>query len=183
MDEKSVKNKACFLDRDGVINEEVGYIRSPEQLKVFSFAGPAIKLLNEKGIKAIVVTNQSGIGRGYFDRKTLDEIHRKLRSDLAKEGAFLDGIYYCPHHPDQNCPCRKPKAGLFLKASKDFDLDLLQCYTIGDKLTDLEAGREAGTKTILVLTGYGKEVLSGEEDPIFDYKANDLLEAQVKILS
>ncbi|MBU0568972.1 D-glycero-beta-D-manno-heptose 1,7-bisphosphate 7-phosphatase [bacterium] len=177
-----MKNKACFLDRDGVINEEAGYIRSPEQLKLFSFAGPAIKLLNEKGIKAIVVTNQSGIGRGYFDRKALDEIHRKLRSELAKEGAFLDGIYYCPHHPDNDCHCRKPKPGLFLKAAGDFDLDLGRCCTIGDKLTDLEAGREAGTKTILVLTGYGKEVLNSKEDPIFDCKAKNLLEA-VKILT
>ena len=149
---------------------------------MFSFAGPAIKLLNEKGIKAIVVTNQSGIGRGYFDRKTLDEIHRKLRGELAKEEAFLDRIYYCPHHLDDDCHCRKPKTGLFLKAAGDFDLDLGQCCTIGDKLTDLEAGREAGTKTILVLTGYGKEVLNNKEDPIFDYKAKNLLEA-VKILT
>lgn len=177
-----MKNKACFLDRDGVINEEAGYIRSPEQLKAFPFAGEAIKLLNEKGIKAIVVTNQSGIGRGYFDQKILDEIHRKLRRELAKEGAFLDAIYYCPHHPGDGCHCRKPKTGLFLKAAMDFNLDLGQCYTIGDKLTDLEAGREAGTKTILVLTGYGKEVLSNEEDPIFDYKADNLLEA-VKIFT
>lgn len=177
-----MKNRACFLDRDGVINEEIGYIGNPEQLKVFPFAPLAIRLLNEKGIKAIVITNQSGIGRGYFDREILDKIHQKLRKEMAKQGAFLDAIYYCPHHPDQNCDCRKPKIGLFLEAAGDFDLDLLQSYAIGDKKTDLEAGREAGTKTILVLTGYGKEVLSSKEDAIFDYKAKNILEA-VRIIT
>lgn len=180
---KMMKNKACFLDRDGVINEEAGYVSSPKQLKIFPFAPLAIKLLNEKGIKVIVITNQSGIERGYFDRETLLEIHQKLRRELAKEGAFLDAIYYCPHHPDQNCLCRKPKTGLFSEAAKDFDVHPGQSWTIGDKDTDLEAGRKAGTKTILVLTGYGKEVLNSKEDSIFDYQAKDLLEAVRTVVS
>lgn len=151
------KNIAVFLDRDGTINEDTGYIDSPERLVFIDGAASAIKKLNSKGFKVIVITNQSGIGRGYFSKEAADAVNKKLEDVLEKQSAHLDGIYYCPHHPDDNCECRKPKIGLLEKARKDLDIDFKKSYVVGDKISDVELAHNIGGKGILVLTGSGKE--------------------------
>lgn len=157
--------KAVFLDRDGVINElvyypEQGIIDSPftpEQFRLIPGVGRAIKEFQEMGSKVILVSNQPGIAKGHFTRESFDELRRKMNEELAKEGAFLDGEYYCFHHPEArverykvNCDCRKPKPGLLLRAAKSMNIDLSQSWMIGDGLTDIQAGKDAGVKTILV---------------------------------
>lgn len=147
--------KAVFLDRDGTINQYVGFLTKVEQFELIPQVTDAIKLINKSGYLTIVVTNQPVIARGDCDWENLRMIHDKMETDLGKSGAFVDGIYVCPHHPDKgfegerpeykiNCDCRKPKAGLFLKAASDYHLDLSQSVMIGDSDADVEAGRNAG---------------------------------------
>ena len=158
-------NRAVFLDRDGVINElvyceEQGTIDSPftvKQLKLFAWAGEAIKKLSEAGYKVVIVSNQPGIAKGHVSKKALEKIREKVREELAREGAFVDGEYYCLHHPDAtveslraNCECRKPRPGLLFQAARDLDIDLSQSWMIGDGLTDVKAGKNAGCGTILL---------------------------------
>lgn len=158
-------NRAVFLDRDGVINElvyhrEHGLIDSPstvEQFKVFPWAGEAVKKLTEAGYKVVVVSNQPGIAKEHLPRETFEKIRQKMREELAQKGAFVDGEYYCFHHPEAtvdslraNCECRKPGPGLILKAAKELDIDLPRCWMVGDGLTDVKAGKSAGCKTILL---------------------------------
>ena len=161
------KGIAVFLDRDGTICEEVGYLDSPAKIRLIPGAGAAIRLLNQRGLKAVMVTNQSGVARGFFSERRLGEIHRELCRMLHAEGGSLDGIYYCPHHPTEgrgrylrSCDCRKPAPGLLLRAAADLGLDLGRSYCVGDRLADLECGQPAGTKGVLVLTGYGKKEVS-----------------------
>lgn len=150
---------AVFLDRDGTVNVEKNYIDDPKDLKLYEGVSDAIKCLNKKGIRVIVVTNQSGVARGYFTEERVLEINEYLKELLANDGASLDGIYYCPHHPefDQTCDCRKPKPGLLIRAADDFQIDLQSSYIIGDKLSDLELAGSTRVKGVLVLTGYGLE--------------------------
>jgi D-glycero-D-manno-heptose 1,7-bisphosphate phosphatase len=169
------RQAAVFLDRDGTINEEVGYLDRIEKLRLIPGAAEAIRLINESGMKAIVVTNQSGVARGILAESFVAEIHARLRKMLRAEGAFLDGVYYCPHHPSEGlgdylrtCDCRKPAPGLLLRAAEELQLDLTRSYMVGDTLKDIEAGTRAGVKGILVRTGYGKEAthqLGPVEDP------------------
>ncbi len=180
-------NKAVFLDRDGTVNEEVGYLRNLEDLRLIAGAGPAIKRLNDAGLLVVLVTNQSGIARGYFSESLLHEIHGRLEQMLRDEGARLDAIYYCPHHPSagnshytRECDCRKPGTGLIDRASLDLDIDVRQSYVIGDKWSDVELGQRAGAHSILVRTGYGAEAEgnvrpSRLKDP--DFIAHTLKEA------
>ena len=157
--------KAVFLDRDGTINEIIyypdqGIIDSPftaEQFKLLPGVGEAIKILNQSEFKVILVSNQPGIAKGHFSVDTFEEIREKMRTELAKHGAFLDAEYYCLHHPEarikeyrKNCECRKPKPGLLLKAAKDSNINLAKSWIVGDGLTDIEAGKRAGCKTILI---------------------------------
>jgi D-glycero-D-manno-heptose 1,7-bisphosphate phosphatase len=155
---------AVFLDRDGTIVREVEYLRSPRELRLLPHAGEAIRRLNEAGFAVVVVTNQSGIARGLLTEDDLAEIHAVLRRRLARRGARLDAIYSCPHHPAgarreyrRRCRCRKPAPGMLLRAAEDLDLDLAECCAIGDGERDVEAGRRAGCRTVLVRTGYGAE--------------------------
>jgi len=155
---------AVFLDRDGTIVREVEYLRSPQELRLLPRAGEAIRRLNEAGFAVIVVTNQSGIARGLLTEDDLEEIHTVLRRRLARRGARLEAIYWCPHHPEaplleyrRRCRCRKPSPGMLLRAGRELDLDLAQCYAIGDGERDVEAGQRAGCRTVLVRTGYGAE--------------------------
>lgn len=151
--------KAVFLDRDGTICEEVNYLSRPEDLRLFPFTAEAVKLLNDNNFLVILITNQSGIVRGFFDEQTLHKIHAKLKKELVEANAKLDSIYFCPHSSDDNCACRKPKTGMIGQAAKDFFLDFENSWIIGDKAIDVETGFNAKLKTALVLTGYGKTEL------------------------
>jgi D-glycero-D-manno-heptose 1,7-bisphosphate phosphatase len=175
---------AVFLDRDGTINEEVNYLDDVENLRLIQGAGQAVHLLNQAALPAILVTNQSAIGRGYLTTARLNELHRELARRLAGYDAHLDAIYYCPHRPDEGCACRKPQPGLLEWAAEEHGLDLSRCFLIGDKASDLEAGRRAGCRTVLVLTGYGAEqraAIEARTPP--DSVARDLLEAVRWILA
>jgi D-glycero-D-manno-heptose 1,7-bisphosphate phosphatase len=185
-------NRAIFLDRDGTLNEEDGYITSPERLRLYSFAVEAVRLINQSGWKAIVLTNQSGVARGYFTEATLIEIHERMEESLRLQGARIDAIYYCAHHPDYgsppyrlDCDCRKPRPGLVVKAARDFNLDLSRCYVIGDRYRDIEAGHAAGARGVMVMTGLGREEYETDQ-PSWprqpDHVAEDLLEAVKWIL-
>ena len=143
---------AVFLDRDGTICRDVHYMRRPEQFELLPGVAEGIKLLNELGVKVIVATNQSGVARGYFTEADLKKIHGRMIDELSKRGAKIDVIYYCPHHPNDNCSCRKPKIGMLEQAARDFDLDLSKCFIIGDKKLDIETGRNAGCTSILIPT-------------------------------
>jgi D-glycero-D-manno-heptose 1,7-bisphosphate phosphatase len=158
-----MKRRAVFIDRDGTISEEVGYVNHPTRYRVFPFAAEALRALNEAGWLAVLVTNQAGVARGYFAEEMITKVHALLEQELAHEGARLDAIYYCPHHPSVgeppyrlDCDCRKPKPGLITRAAAEFDIDLTHSWMIGDRYGDTELARNAGTRAALVLTGYGR---------------------------
>jgi len=158
-----IPHKAVFLDRDGTINEEMGYVNHLDRFVLLPRAGQAIRLLNEHGFKAVVVSNQSGVARGYFPESLVDRVHQKMQDLLEMENAYLDGVYYCPHHPTagdppyrKKCRCRKPSTGLAEEAIRELNLDCGRSYVIGDRGVDIEFARKIGARGILVLTGYGK---------------------------
>jgi D-glycero-D-manno-heptose 1,7-bisphosphate phosphatase len=155
-------DRAIFIDRDGTMNEEVGYVNHLSRYQIFPFAAEAVRLINRAGWRAMLVTNQSGVARGYFTEELLLEVHARLEADLEQAGARLDAIYYCPHHPTageppyrQECDCRKPQPGLLRRAAQDFNLDLTRCYVVGDRYRDVEMAHRAGCRAVMVLTGYG----------------------------
>jgi D-glycero-D-manno-heptose 1,7-bisphosphate phosphatase len=157
-----MQNVGVFIDRDGTISEEVGYINHLSRFQVYPWSAEAIRNLNLKGLKAIVVTNQAGVARGYFEESLIHEVHQKLHDEMKKSGAYLDAIYYCPHHPSAgkspyrlDCDCRKPKPGMLLRAADEFEIDMKHSFMIGDRYSDIELAHNAGTKSILVLSGYG----------------------------
>ena len=145
--------RAVFIDRDDTIVQDVPYCSRPEDLRLFPGVGESIRKINEAGYLAVLVTNQSGIGRGYFDEATLNRIHDKLRTDLAADGARLDAIYYCPHRPDEGCECRKPATGLLERAVRELGIDLRSSYVIGDSENDVAMGKKAGCNCIQVTEG------------------------------
>jgi len=154
---------AVFLDRDGTINEQMGYINHISRFVLLPGVGEAIRKLNEHDMPVVVVTNQSGLARGYFPPSLLDEVHEKMERELAATGAHIDGLYVCPHHPEAKeeqyrkaCTCRKPKIGLLEQAAADLNLDLAASFMVGDRWSDLMCGVRAGATPILVLTGYGR---------------------------
>lgn len=146
-----------LLDRDGTLNVEKHYLSDPDQLELYPGVAAALRKLRGLGCGLAVVTNQSGIGRGYFDREAVDRVHDRLRSLLAQEGVTLDAIYLCPHAPDEVCDCRKPLPGMAEQARAEFGFDPTQSFVIGDKAADIELGRAIGAAAILVRTGWGKE--------------------------
>lgn len=157
------KRPAVFLDRDGTINEQMGYINHISRFVLLPGVAEAIALLNRHRVPVVVVSNQSGLARGYFPPQLLDEVHALMKEQLRRQGAVLDGIYVCPHHPEakeekyrQNCECRKPKPGLMLEAARELGLDLARSYLVGDRWSDLKAAAACGAKGVLVLTGYGR---------------------------
>ena len=178
---------AVFIDRDGTLTEEVGYVNHPKRLRLLARSGEAIRRLNEAGVPAVVVTNQAGIARGYFTEDVLHATSAELHALLAREGARLDGLYICAHHPTageppfrMDCECRKPKPGLLLKAAADLDLDLRRSVMIGDKGSDLEVAPAVGGRSVLVLTGYGRGEWEYRREllPVTpDHVATDLLDA------
>lgn len=184
------KNIAVFLDRDGTINEEVGYLDKIEKLKIFPNAYEAIRLINNSGMKAIVVSNQAGVARGFFTEEFVVSVNELLQANLNKRGARIDKFYYCPHHPTegkgiylQNCDCRKPAPGMLLQAAAELNIDLAASYLIGDRFLDMETAYKAGTKGILVKTGYGESLLQDDgpdtatSDNKPDFIAVDILDA------
>jgi len=181
------------MDRDGTISEEVGYINHASRFRVFDYSPPAVKLLNENGWLAIVVTNQAGVARGYFPETMIGAVHDVLNTELAGAGAHLDAIYYCAHHPSAgeppyrlDCDCRKPKPGLITKAAKEFDIDLATSWMIGDRYSDVELARNAGVKSALVLSGYGRgewEHSSADWQHHPDLIAENLFEAVEQIIA
>jgi len=147
-------SKTIFLDRDGVINKEKkDYVKNIDEFEMFEYIPRSIKLLKENNYLVIIITNQSAINRGLLTIEKLDEIHNYLKSKLKLNDTSIDGIYYCPHRPEQNCECRKPKPGLFLKAIRDFDIDLENSVMIGDSEKDIEAANMIGCKGILLEKG------------------------------
>ncbi|MEN6622382.1 MAG: HAD-IIIA family hydrolase [Smithella sp.] len=189
------KSIAVFIDRDGTINEEVGYLDSADKLKIIPAAYKAIKLINENGMKAVAISNQSGIGRGILTEEFVILMNKTIQLALKEKGALIEKFYYCPHHPKeakgiylQVCNCRKPSPGMLLQASEELNIDLVHSYFIGDRLNDIETGKKVGAKGILVRTGYGTDTLQNkgpdrekpENKP--DFIAADILEAVQWIL-
>ncbi len=170
------------MDRDGVIIEDTGYIGRVDRCRFLPGVTQAVKLLNAAGFKVIVVTNQSGVARGYFSEEAVREVNQFVTEKLAREGALIDRIYYCPHHKDgiienyrKDCYCRKPNPGMIEQAVLDLGLDISKSFLIGDKASDIEAGRRAGCRTILLTVGGSAANLNGDITP--DYIASDISDA------
>lgn len=164
-------NVAVFLDRDGTINIDKGYVHRIEDWEWVPGAIESLIALKSAGFLVIVVTNQAGIARGYYDKTAMEDLHAKINHQLQQHGAQIDGFYHCPHHPEfgevRDCECRKPLPGMILKASQDYRLNLSGSWLIGDKVSDIQSGLAAGVKSILVKTGYGnaESALLKEEVP------------------
>jgi D-glycero-D-manno-heptose 1,7-bisphosphate phosphatase len=184
--------RAVFIDRDGTLSEEVGYINHPGRFRLFPYSAQAIKHLNENGWLAIVTTNQAGVARGYFSEEMIQTVHKAMEEELTAAGARLDAIYYCAHHPSvgeppyrHECDCRKPKPGLITRAAGDFKIDLENSWMVGDRYSDVELARNAGVKSAFVLSGYGRgewehQRQSWTEQP--DMVAEDLLQVVLNIV-
>lgn len=158
-----MNRRAVFIDRDGTISEEVGYVNHPSRYRVFPYSAQAIKLLNDAGWLAILVTNQAGVARGYFAEEMIGTVHNILTQELERGGARLDAIYFCPHHPTIgdppyrfDCDCRKPKPGLIRRAVAEFRIDSARSWMVGDRYSDTELARNAGVRAACVLSGYGR---------------------------
>ena len=168
------KKPAIFLDRDGVLTEEMSYVTSVESLIIFPYAAECVRQIHQKGYYAIVITNQSGIARGLFTESILQSMNKYLM-----EATGVDAIYYCPHHPDgrvsryrKTCTCRKPETGLLERACMDFGIDMSNSYMVGDRASDIFTGQNAGIKTVLLESGYGTARLEEHVNP--DYTLTDL---------
>ncbi len=191
--ESQMKQRAVFIDRDGTLSEEVGYINHPSRFSLFPYSASAIRHLNENGWLAIVITNQAGVARGYFSEDMIQTVHERMAKELESDNAKLDAIYYCAHHPSVgeppyrlDCDCRKPKPGLISRATEDFDIDLEASWMVGDRYSDIELARNAGLKSLFVLSGYGRGEWEHQratwiEKP--DLIAENLLEAVRLIVS
>jgi mannose-1-phosphate guanylyltransferase / phosphomannomutase len=176
------RSRAVFLDRDGTIIREVDLLRSVRQLRLLPGAADAIRSLNRRGFRVIVVTNQPVIARGWLTEEGVEEIHRVLARRLRRLGAALDAVYFCPHHPQANllryrvrCRCRKPGAGLIRRAAREFGIDLSRSFIVGDRTPDILAGERAGVTTLVVGTGYGGR--DGKYAVTPDHRARNLREA------
>jgi D-glycero-D-manno-heptose 1,7-bisphosphate phosphatase len=184
--------RAVFMDRDGTISEEIGYVNHVSRFRIYEYSAEAVRLLNENEWLAILVTNQAGVARGYFTEDLVGKVHSALEGGLAQGAARLDAIYYCAHHPSVgeppyrfDCECRKPKPGLIQRAVADYEIDVAQSWMIGDRFSDVELARNAGLRSVLVLSGYGRgeweyQRASWKHEP--DLVAENLLEAVKKIV-
>jgi D-glycero-D-manno-heptose 1,7-bisphosphate phosphatase len=187
---KMEKYPAVFIDRDGTINLEAGYINHPDNFILYPFAAQAVRLLNIHGILAVVVTNQAGVGRGYFTEDNVLKLHCKMETELNAAGAKTDAVYYCPHHVSSkdpryavDCSCRKPKTGMVDKALAELPIDKNRMFIVGDRKSDIKLGQRAGCRTYMVKTGYGiSEIDEGFENPP-DVITENLLTAVLDILS
>jgi len=187
------RRKAIFIDRDGTLSEEVGYVNHLSRFRLFPFAVDAIRLVNRSPFLAVLVTNQAGVARGYFAEEMIHAVHGEVKRALDAGGAHLDGVYFCPHHPSageppyrQDCECRKPKPGLLHRAASDLGVDLAGSYVVGDRRGDLELAWGVGATAVMVKTGYGRgeiEHLAPAWPRQPDLVADHLLDAVVQILS
>jgi D-glycero-D-manno-heptose 1,7-bisphosphate phosphatase len=180
-------DRAVFVDRDGTINVEKEFLYLPEEFQFIPGAPEALRLLNEAGFRVIVVTNQSGIARGYYDEAAVERLHRHMDGELSRFGARVDAYYFCPHHPEygigeylRECDCRKPMDGMLRRGAAELAVNLKGSFMIGDRLADMEAGLKAGCRAIMVRTGYGNSESSAlpPEIPVY----SDLLSAVKAIL-
>ena len=156
----AARRTAVFLDRDGTVTEEVGYLNHWKRFRLLPGVGGAIRRLNEASLPVIVVTNQSGVGRGYFPEDLVRDVHERMSSELFNAGARLDGVYFCPHVPTDECSCRKPRTGMLEQAARELRLDLKSSFVVGDRHSDVELAHRAGARSILVRTGYGEGELA-----------------------
>lgn len=163
-DSQTALRRAVFLDRDGTINVDKHYLHKVEEFEFIPGAPAAIRRLNDAGFLVVVVTNQSGVARGYFSMEAVERLHRHLQGQLEAVGAWVDGFYICPHHPSEgqgayrrDCCCRKGAPGMLLQAASELGIDLKRSFMVGDKVADVEAGRGAGCRPLMVLTGYGRQ--------------------------
>lgn len=187
-----MSNWAVFIDRDGTINHDSGYLVDPEGLRLLPMVAEAIKLLNKAGARLIIVSNQSGVARGFFSEEDVRRFNQRLEEELLAQGAIVDAFYFCPHHPGLgegpyriDCQCRKPKPGLLLQAAEEHEVDLSYSYLIGDKMSDVEAGTNAGCRAILVLTSEEEQdhLNQAELNVSPSYIAQDLYEATQWIIT
>ncbi|MFV0387517.1 MAG: D-glycero-alpha-D-manno-heptose-1,7-bisphosphate 7-phosphatase [Pyrinomonadaceae bacterium] len=176
-----MKQNAIFFDRDGTLIEEVDFLSTAEETKLFPFTIEALTLLRDAGFIFFVTTNQSGIARGYFGAQAVNSIHHKIIDELATAGLKIERFEYCPHFPDDGCSCRKPNIGMIEKAIANYDIDLESSWVIGDKNLDILMGQNAGTRTALVRTGYGTEHEALLKIPA-DIVADNLLQAAKQIV-
>ena len=190
INEKPINDVAVFLDRDGTLIEEVGYLDRPERVTLFPWSVDAIRLLNRAGVRIVVLTNQSGVARGFFSEAVVEQVHQHIAELLADGGARIDAYYYCPHHPDgriaeftRACDCRKPGRGLVDRAAREFGIDPAKSFTVGDRWLDVALARKIGGRGVLVRTGYG---VSEETKPVdglaADAVADNLIAATSWIL-
>lgn len=170
------QRRFVILDRDGTIIVERNYLSDPDDVELIPRMASGLRQLSDMGLGLIVLTNQSAIGRGYFDETRLNHIHQRLYELLDAEGIFLDAIYFCPHTPSNECSCRKPKTGLLIQAAQEHDFDPKDCFVVGDKACDIELGQRVGARTFLVRTGYGVQVASDNTNSP-DYVVDDVLGA------
>ena len=180
---------AVFIDRDGTIIEEAGYLDRLDRIVFFPYAVDAVRLLKRAGFPVVVVTNQAGIGRGFFVEQFVHDTHAAIAARFAEAGVVIDGFYFCPHHPDaivpeyrMTCDCRKPAAGMLRKAASDLGLDLARSFAIGDKWSDVQAGQAAGARSILVRTGYGRATEQSPPPGVRSEVADNLMGAVASIL-
>jgi len=188
--EARVFERAVFLDRDGTIIEEVGYLDRPERVEFFPWTIDAIRVLNRAGLAVVLVSNQSGVARGFFNEGVVDAVHKRMADLLAEGGAHIDAYYYCPHHPDgkvpqytQKCDCRKPGRALVDRAAQEFGIDPTKSFVVGDRWLDVALGRAVGAQSVLVRTGYGaSEEQKRPADVEADAVVDDLIAASSWIL-
>jgi D-glycero-D-manno-heptose 1,7-bisphosphate phosphatase len=171
MSHNDTRRRAVFMDRDGTVADEVGYVNHASRVRLLPGSASALRRIREAGLLSVVVTNQSGVARDYFEETVVHQANQRFRELLAAEGASVDAIYYCPHHPREgappyrrDCDCRKPRPGMLLRAAEDLNIDLSRSYMVGDGVVDVGAGRAAGATTVLVLTGYGRGHLEHRRD-------------------
>ncbi len=169
----TASNKAVFIDRDDTISRDVPYCGRPEDFELLPTVGTGISLLSQAGFKVVVITNQSGVARGYFTEEMLAKIHQKMADELTRYGAHVDAVYYCPHHPDDNCDCRKPKPKLAYQTIQDLNIEPRHSYVMGDRLMDMELARRIGSKSVMIPSETGRYELK-QAGICPDYIAPDL---------
>lgn len=173
-----MKNRAVFLDRDGTVNYDPGYLSSPEELRILPRARSGLKILTEAGFLLFIVTNQSGVGRGYFNLETLHAIHARLENLLRRDGIEFREIAYCPHRPEEGCGCRKPSPLMVERLAREHDVDLSRSFFVGDRIKDVLTGVRAGCRTVLIASPREAEEMSGSPDWVGpDHVAGDLEKA------